>query len=214
MKKVYFSALIFCGLLIAAQTNGQSSGGTIIPDKGVQGPASTFNAFSEDNSNIVRISWRTSNENNIDHFVVEHSTDSVYFSPMHEVLSQGGTGHFSYEDEDGYPASPDNYYRLVTVTKDGSSYYSPVIPVYMTGKKMPFLKPTVLHMGETLQVDPYYRSPVTINFFNESGMRVAAYMVNSSYFNINTSGWGKGIFFYRISDASHPLIDAGKIMVL
>lgn len=25
---------------------------------------------------------------------------------------------------------------------------------------------------------------------------------------------GKGIYFYRISDATHPLIDAGKILVL
>jgi hypothetical protein len=69
-------------------------------------------------------------------------------------------------------------------------------------------------MGETLRIDPYYREPVMVNVFNQSGMRVAGYMVNSSSFNVNTSSWGKGVFFYRISDASHPLIDAGKIMVL
>ena len=84
----------------------------------------------------------------------------------------------------------------------------------MTGKKMPALTPTVLNMGGTLRVGPYYQQPVMVNFFNESGMKVGAYMVNSTSFNINTSGWGKGIFFYRISDATHPLIDAGKIMVL
>jgi len=215
MKKLYFSALIFCGLFNVAQTNGQTSGGAIIPDEGEQGPASTFNAYPENNSNIVRIRWSTSNENDIDHFVVEHSADRIHFSPLHEVVAKGGvTEGMSYQDEDSYPAAQENYYRLAIVNKNGDAIYSPAVMVDMTGKKMPALKPTVLHMGETLQVDPYYRSPVTINFFNENGMKIAAYMVNSSSFNINTSGWGKGIFFYRISDAGHPLIDAGKIMVL
>jgi hypothetical protein len=213
MKKFYFSTLIFCSMLITAQTNGQSSG-EIISSKEGQNASATFLAYPETNSNIVRIRWRASDESNVDHYVVEHSTDSFHFAPMHEVVSKGGVGDFSYEDEDGYPAVQDNYYRLVTVSKDGNSFYSPAIAVNMTGKKMPVLKPTILHMGETLNVDPYYSSPIVINFFNESGMKVAAYMVNSSSFNINTSGWGKGIFFYRISDASHPLIDAGKIMVL
>jgi hypothetical protein len=39
-------------------------------------------------------------------------------------------------------------------------------------------------------------------------------LVNSSSFNINTTGWAKGLIFYRISDKTHPLIDAGKIMIL
>ena len=214
MKKFYFSALILCGLIITAKTNGQSSGEMIPAAEGEQSPAATFVAYSEVNSNIVRIRWQSSNENNVDHFILEHSLDNIHFSPLHEVVGKGGTGNLSYEDEDGYPAGQINYYRLVTVSKDGNSFYSAVVPVNMTGKKMPVITPTVLHMGETLRIDPYYREPVMVNVFNQSGMRVAGYMVNSSSFNVNTSSWGKGIFFYRISDASHPLIDAGKIMVL
>ncbi|MES1161188.1 MAG: hypothetical protein ABUM51_10550 [Bacteroidota bacterium] len=213
MKKLTFSALIFCGLLITAKTNGQSSGEIISAAEEERSPAATFIAYSEANSNIVRIRWQTSNEINVDHFVVEHSLDNIHFGALHEVVGKGGTGNQSYEDEDGYPAVQANYYRLVTVSKDGNSFYSASIPVNMTGKKIPVITPTVLHMGETLRINPYYREPVMVNVFNQSGMRVAGYMVNSSAFNVNTSGWGKGIFFYRISDASHPLIDAGKIMV-
>ena len=215
MKKLYFSALIFCGLLVTAQTNAQSSGPAIISDGGAQGPAATFNAYSETKSNIVVIRWKTSNEGNIDHFVVEHSTDGIHFEPLHEVVARGGAVEAqSYEDGDSYPAADSNYYRLAIVSKDGNSFYSAIIGVDRSGKKMPALTPTVLNMGGTLRVAPYYQQPVVVNFFNESGMKVAAYMVNSTSFNINTSGWGKGIFFYRISDATHPLIDAGKIMVL
>ncbi|HEX9513267.1 MAG TPA: hypothetical protein VF939_22405 [Puia sp.] len=215
MKKFYLSALIFCGLFVTAQTNAQSSGPAIISDGGEQGPATTFNAYSENNNNIVMIRWKTSNELDIDHFVVEHSTDGIHFEPLHVVVAGGGAAEAqSYEDGDPYPVAQENYYRLTIVSKDGHSFYSPIVGVDMTGKKMPALVPTVLQMGGTLRVAPYYRQPVIINFFNESGMKVGAYMVNSSSFNISTSGWGKGIFFYRISDATHPLIDAGKIMVL
>lgn len=216
MKKFYFSALIFCGLFLTAQTNAQSSAPALLSDGGEQGPAATFHAFSENSNSIVMIRWKTSGEKNIDHFVVEHSTDGIHFGPLHEVVARGGTAPEvqSYTDGDSYPAAQENYYRLVIVSTDGNSFYSPVETVDMTGKRMPALAPTVVHMGGTLRVDPYYREPVTVNFFNESGMKVGAFMVNSSSFNISTSGWGKGIYFYRISDATHPLIDAGKIMVL
>lgn len=214
MKKLYFSALILSGVLVTATTKGQSSGEIFTPAEAEQSPAGTFIAYSEANSNIIRIHWQTSNENNIDHFVVEHSLDNQHFGPLHEVVARGGIGNAVYEDEDGYPPAQVNYYRLATVSKDGNTFYSAVIPVSMTGKKMPVITPTVLHMGETLRIDPYYREPVMVNIFNQSGMKVAGYMVNSTSFNVNTFSWGKGIFFYRISDATHPLIDAGKIMVL
>jgi hypothetical protein len=215
MKKFYFSALIFCGLFVAAKTNAQPSEVNIASSGREQGPAATFNAYSENSSNIVMISWQTSNENNIDHFIVEHSSDRILFDPLHEVVAKGGgLADLSYEDGDSYPAAQMNYYRLAIVSKDGHSFYSPIVGVDMTGKKMPALSPTVLHMGGTLRVDPYYRQPVTINFFNGSGKKVGEYMVNSSSFNVNTTGWGQGVFFYRISDATHALIDAGKILVL
>jgi hypothetical protein len=215
MKKFYFSALIFCGLFATAQTTAQPSGAVIVPAREEQDPGATFIAYSERNSNIVKIRWQASNENNIDHFVVERSTDNIHFGPLHEVVAKGGVVvDPSYEDGDSYPATQVNYYRLAVITKDGNTSYSPAIGVDMTGKRMPALAPTVLHMGETLRVEPYYRDPVTINFFNQSGMRIRTYMVNGSSFNINTSGWGTGVFFYRISDATHPLIDAGKVMVL
>ena len=215
MKKIYFSALIFCGLFATAQTTAQSSGSSTISDGGKQGPAATFSAYPESKSNLVKISWNTTDEANIDHFVVEHSSDSLYFTPLHELVARGGVVEGqTYADADSYPAAEENYYRLLIVSKDGNTFYSPIIGVDMSGKKMPALTPTVLNRGATLRVSEYFQDPVMINFFNESGMKIAAYMVNSTSFTINTSGWGKGIIFYRISDATHPLIDAGKIMVL
>jgi hypothetical protein len=43
---------------------------------------------------------------------------------------------------------------------------------------------------------------------------MGAYQANGSSFNVNTTGWQKGLYFYRITDEGRPLVDAGKILVL
>ncbi len=76
------------------------------------------------------------------------------------------------------------------------------------------LKPTVLQRGGELFVEQYRKEPFILNFFNEEGARVATYLVRDNSFYVNTSGWGRGIYFYYATDAFHPFIDSGKILVL
>jgi hypothetical protein len=217
MKKLHFSGLISCGLLLAAaQTMGQ------FEQNGESVTTSTANhtgllAYPE-NENIIVLRWFAGNEQLIDHYTIEKSTDSSYFNPMHEVVARGtveGSGSLdsSYQDEDSYPTSPVNYYRLVTVMKDGSSIYSSVVRVDVNDKRTPILKPTVLHMDATLRVDNFHEQPLQVNFYTASGAIVASYMINSTAFNVNSGNWPKGIIFYRISDQSHALVNAGRILV-
>lgn len=213
MKKIFFSGLISCSLLVAAQTNGQSIGnnGNVVTVSPVD--HSAFYAYSENNIAILR--WKTGNETEVDHYVIERSADSVHFNPLHEVVSKGVIDEdSSYEDSDPYPGTPVNFYRLVTVMKDGNSFYSPAVRVDMDPAHTPVLVPTVLHMGATLQMENYPNRVVIVNFFTVGGALLKSVLVNSSSFSINTTGWARGIVFYRISDGAHPLIDAGKIMIL
>jgi hypothetical protein len=218
MKKIYFSGLISCGLLLAAaQTMGQfeQNGENITANTAT---STSLLAYPE-NQNVIVLRWLAgSNEQLIDHYTIEKSTDSSYFNPMHEVVTRGvvgGSGSLdsSYQDEDSYPTSSINYYRLVTVMKDGSSIYSSVVRVDVNSRHTPILKPTVLHMDATLRLDDFHEQPLQINFYTASGAIIASYMVNSTAFNVNSGTWPKGIVFYRIADENHALIDAGKILV-
>ena len=175
MKKLYFSGLISCGLLLAAaQTMGQ------FEQNGEPITASTPNrtgllAYPE-NENIIVLRWFAGNEQQIDHYTIERSADSSYFNPLHEVLARGANAEnidSSYQDEDSYPTSPVNYYRLVTVMKDGSSIYSPVVRVDVDASRTPILKPTVLHMGGTLRMDNFHEQPLQINFYTPGGAIIA-----------------------------------------
>ena len=217
MKKLIFSALIFCGvLLVTAQTNGQSFANN--GDPIIVSPADHSRLFAYAEQNIIILQWSTGNEKNVDRYIIERAADSIHFNTLHEVVSRGTISQDDqdslYRDMDSYPTSPVNYYRLRTVLSDGSSLYSAVVRADVDSRKTPILKPTVLHMGGTLRMDNYHEQPLTVNFFNANGTLMGSFIVNSTSFNIPTSGWNKGIFFYRISDASHPLIDAGKIMIL
>jgi hypothetical protein len=217
MKKIIFSGLIFCGaLLFTAQTIGQSFANN--GDPIIVSPADHSGLFAYTEMNIIILQWSTGNEKNVDRYIIERAADSIHFNTLHEVVSRGTIGQDDqdslYRDMDSYPTSSVNYYRLRTVLTDGSSLYSAVVRADVDSRKTPILKPTVLHMGGTLRMDNYHEQPLTVNFFNASGTLMGSFIVNSTSFDIPTSGWNKGIFFYRISDASHPLIDAGKIMIL
>ncbi|HEY6899564.1 MAG TPA: hypothetical protein VI233_02930 [Puia sp.] len=174
---------------------------------------SQLTAYPENTAVILR--WSTGNERGVDRYVIEHSTDSTYFNPLHEVISRGDIDQDSaYRDIDAYPSSSTNYYRLKTVLSNGEALYSPIVRVDLDSRKTPVLKPTVLHMGSTIRMDSYHEQPLTVNFFNANGILMGSFIVNSTSFDIPTTGWNKGLFFYRISDATHPLITAGKIIIL
>jgi hypothetical protein len=214
MKKILFSALISCGLMAAVQTNGQTFGQNGEPVLSTPAAHDGFYAYTQ--NNIVIMHWGGDNESDVDHYVVEHSTDSVNFDPLHEVVSKGaGTvDSLSYEDADAYPTSPVNYYRLTTVTKNGNSFSSPAVRVDVDPGRTPVLVPTVLNQGATLRMDNNYRDKLLIvDFFTISGQLIKSYEVNSSSFTFNTAGWARGLIFYRISDETHPMICSGKIFV-
>jgi hypothetical protein len=204
MKHLYLFIMIFGALSALTPVNASAQ----------EGSSPYFTAYQDGNSEMVTIRWQLMTELNTDHYVLEHATDTTNFSPMHEMVARGGQGEGpAYRDEDNNASDKLNYYRLKIVGKDGHAFYSASVSVDMTGKIPPAIKPTVLNMGNTLRLNTYYRQPLTVNFFNEGGRMVATYLVNSSSFDVNTSNWGKGLFIYRFSDSSHPLIAAGKILI-
>jgi hypothetical protein len=200
MKKLLFSGLIFSGLFaMAAQTSAQD-----------------LLAYTENNNTILR--WTAANEKFVDHYIVERSSDSIHFTELHQVVSKGpvtDNEENTYQDVDTYPPDAVNFYRVRTVLREGAAFYSPAVRVDINTAERPVINPSVIHMGGTVHVDNYHsNTPLNVNFFDARGTLIASYLVNGTSFNINTGRFAKGILFYRISDESHPLIDAGKLMVL
>jgi hypothetical protein len=212
MKKMF---ILGVGLLVAARLWSQDIGTDGAPVISGNPDHSAFIAHLG-NNNVVQMRWGRSVNDQIDHYVVEHSTDGSFFDPLHQVVAGSGIDRDSafYEDADAFPPNPVNYYRLTTVLKDGSSFASGAVKVVVDPGRTPALVPSVLHSGGTVRIDRDYRNKLMIvEFFSPDGKIMAGYQVNGSSFNVNTSGWQRGLYFYRISDEGHALVDSGKILV-
>jgi hypothetical protein len=211
MKKIIIFGL---GLLATARVFSQDIGTDGVPIIASNPDHSAFIAYLG-NNNVVEMRWGRAVNDEIDHYVVEHSTDGSFFDPLHLVVAKNGIDPDSmYHDADVFPVHPVNYYRLTTFLKDGSSFSSAGVRVTLDPGRTPALVPSVLHGGETLRMDQNYRDRlIIVEFFTPNGKLMGAYQVNGSSFNVNTTGWQKGLYFYRITSEGKPLVDSGKILV-
>lgn len=78
-------------------------------------------------SNII-LKWKTEDEVNTSHFVVERSADGIHFTAIQEVKTNGtAAGNYSVIDNHSIPGKL--YYRLQMVDKGGKFSYSNMIRI-------------------------------------------------------------------------------------
>lgn len=220
MKKTFFSGLISCGLLLmTAQTNSQSPK----PSDSVAGmtaPIAISACSQKDdvNHNVVILRWSTRDVQNVKRYVIEKSTDSILFNPLHEVVPHrvlDASGDSIYQDEDPYPAPAANYYRLATLFTNGNTVYSPVVSVDMNlnTAQAPLQRPVLVNVNGILRMSNFYRQPLIVDLYDEAGAHIASYAANTDSFNINTASLKRGTIIYQILDEHHAFLNAGKIML-
>lgn len=84
---------------------------------------------------IITLSWRTSTENNSDHFDVEKSDDGRHFSSLGKVDAAGRSDvGKDYRFLDKNVSTTRQFYRLKLVDKDGRFTYSNVISINGNGE--------------------------------------------------------------------------------
>jgi hypothetical protein len=142
-------------------------------------------------NNKTYLSWQADNASNFSHFVVEHSSDGVHFSPLGEVAGISSSSpalHYSFED--AFPTDGVNYYRLEMVDLDGRFTYSGVLIIRTNGSGIqisatpnPFTDHVVISIQSTTD------EPANLRVFNSEGKlvwRKTTYVnagTNVQYFN-------------------------------
>ncbi len=112
------SRSVFTGLMVVFLAIGLVFAKTVILE---------FRAEPE-NEKIV-ITWKTGEEKNLQHFVVERSTDGQNFSAIGTVAPKGSNSDYRYEDASLSHFKNVFYYRLKIVDTDGSFEYTDSLPV-------------------------------------------------------------------------------------
>ena len=88
--------------------------------------------------NAVLLNWSTATELNTDHFNVQHGTDGSSFTSIGTVKAIGNRAN-SYAFTDSKPTNGTNYYRLQSVDKDGSLYFSKIVSASLTTHHSPLI---------------------------------------------------------------------------
>jgi hypothetical protein len=93
-------------------------------------PITLLSFTGKEESGRTRLDWKTASEINNDYFIIERSTDGIYWN---EIIRTNGAGSsqlvLSYTEYDFSPFAGINYYRLTQVDYDGQSETFNIIAV-------------------------------------------------------------------------------------
>lgn len=169
---------------------------TVPPDS----PASTMTLLSftaTRSGNAALLQWSTTNAFGIDQFVIEKSTDSIYFSPLDSLpAAPDGRGTDNYQYTDNQLDTGANYYRLREVDQYGNDTWSPVRKVIGPDSVGVFIYPNPAHRTYI-----FIRSTANtslIRLIDVSGRVVMAKSVRGNLNTLPVNFLAPGIYFVEV----------------
>ena len=82
--------------------------------------------------NNVQLSWKTAQEVNVSHFEILRSADGVSFTSIATIAARNNDIENVYTSTDLTPAKANNYYKIVTVDKDGRKKVSEILKMNLS----------------------------------------------------------------------------------
>ena len=165
MKIYYFLSVLITTLLLAHLSIAQSPGQWNLEDtSNLQMAKHTSIQLSSlplkmvyfktvKKSAAIQLDWQTTNEQNSDQFIIEHSMNGQEFSAIGQLKAKGNASNAAnnYTFFDKAPTKGNNYYRLIMTDTKGSNNYSNARKIYNGDKQPVFLYPNPARQKVTLQ---------------------------------------------------------------
>jgi hypothetical protein len=128
-------------------------------------------------SGKVKLTWGIGVEANVSRYVVERSSNGISFS---EVGSLAATQSSSYNWVDNIPSAGNNFYRIKSIDKDGSSLYTSIVRVALGSKLTELvIAPNPIRSHTlNLQLSNFDKGVYSINVFNGQGQKVFSSSIN------------------------------------
>lgn len=163
----------------------------------------TFSSFIAQKQNkVVKLSWSTEQEINSSHFIIERSADGRSWQTIGNIAAAGNSNnHLEYTAYDNLPLNGTSYYRIKEVDKDGRLQVSVVRPVSFDKGYSVTVAPNPAKDLIVVTMDRINNARSTIQLFNASGNLVFTERTTLSSFKINTSAFGRGLYFIKIINA-------------
>ena len=156
----------------------------------------------------VLIIWQTASELNTSSFIIQHSSNGTSFTNLSTVAAIG-SGANSYRFTDVSPTVGSNYYRLVSIDKDGAITYSKVVSAQLEGNNYQI----------TVYPNPA-KNKITINATHISSVQVVdnrGSLINSISFKdattptLSVDGLAAGAYHLRIKTTDGKTSSVGFV---
>ncbi len=162
-------------------------------------PVSLSSFVVQKTGNAVKISWSTQQETNSSYFVVERSADGRNWNNIATVNAAGNSSiRMDYSIYDNAPMKGINYYRLKSVDKDARYGYSVTRTALFNTKYAVEVAPNPAKDVVNIYLAKTNNQPATIQLLNAAGKIVYTASSAQSHVQINTTGFGKGLYFVKV----------------
>lgn len=156
----------------------------------------------------VLLEWRTSEEENNDHFIVERSVDGQQFTPIAYQAGNGTAATLNtYEAWDETPLKRVNYYRIKQVDFDGGYSYSDVVTVaFETDKDQVYLFPNPSNGKVYVELADEVKGWVNLELIDVNGRIVWQERMDDNQQAVlqkNFSEFPAGIYSIRVFSKGH-----------
>ena len=125
------------------------------------------------NNNSVKLNWESAQEQNLDKYIVEKSTDGVNWQTLTTVMATGSSNASEYNTVDNNAAQV-NYYRLKQVETNGNFTYSQIIRIRKEENEKLALKmyPNPVFSNATINIIIESKLAAHIKIYNQFGMQL------------------------------------------
>lgn len=125
------------------------------------------------NNSSVQLNWSSAQEENLDKYIVEKSTDAVNWQTMTTVKAAGNSTNTREYNVTDPNAAPVNYYRLKQLDINGNFTYSPIIRIRANSDKTGIkLYPNPAINSATLTINSDNKQAAHIKLYNQAGIQL------------------------------------------
>ena len=157
--------------------------------------------------------WSTSEENNINQYVVERSGNGRDFSPLGIVFSRNSSVATNYSFTDPNPVKGGSWYRLRIVEQSGTHKSSPIAAILIDDKGKNSLYPTAITEGQTLFISNAGQEALKVQFYNNSGQAISETTTTTGQLPAQSLIKASGIVYYRITNTKGMITGSGRVVL-
>ncbi|WP_199120233.1 T9SS type A sorting domain-containing protein [Pedobacter sp. ASV28] len=168
-------------------------------------PLNLISFAGKSSFNAAKFNWQTSNEVNVNSFVLERSVDGKNFSPIKTIQPKNTGGVHNYQSEDLALLPATYYYRLKIIDNDGTIALSDVVTIKASAIVNLYPNPAQDHISINLATSEKKRAFIVYTLDGKP-VKTGTIAPYATYVNIDLAPLKSGTYILNIDSSNQTFI--------